>query len=260
MSDVRQGRDNRIHPTAMIVGDVALGDRNYVGPGALLIGPLRIGDGNVFGPKVVIGTPAEDDIIHPDQFLEMMEGRSAGFGSTVIGHGNIFREFVTVHRGLVGETRIGSNTFMMAHSHCAHDCIILDGVKFGPNVQLAGFTTVGEGAYLGLSAVVLQFSVIGAHSMIGMNATVARSVAPFSTVMGTPAKAVRPNHLALRKLGIDDSAWWNPAWEPDSGVEGFPEGVIRFFSSYGETLTRAQQKAEEIRDWRSRKIKLADRR
>ena len=84
---LRQGTGNRIDPSARILGDVEIGSENSIGPESLLVGPLRIGDGNVFGPKSVVGTPAQDDVILPDQFIAMREGRAKGFGSTVIGKG-----------------------------------------------------------------------------------------------------------------------------------------------------------------------------
>lgn len=256
MGLLRQGTRNRIDPSARIVGDVEIGSGNSIGPESLLVGPLRIGDENVFGPKSVVGTPAQDDIILPGQFTAMMEGRSEGFGSTVIGSGNVFREFSTVHRGLTGETRVGDNVFLMAYSHCPHDCTILDGAKVANNVQMGGYSVVGEGAYLGLSAVVVQFSVVGAYAMVGMHATVTHPVAPFSTVIGSPAKALKPNMPALRRFGIVDAGWWTPDHDPDATT--MPDLIKPFYRDHSVRVAAAREQAEVVRGWRSQHPRLAD--
>ena len=47
-----------------------------------------------------------------------------------IGENNIIREGVTIHRSMSPEapTRIGSDCFLMAYAHIAHDCVVGDGV------------------------------------------------------------------------------------------------------------------------------------
>jgi len=51
---------NRIHPTAIVDGDVRMGSGNVVGPYTVLIGPLALGDENRLGPHAVIGTAGDE--------------------------------------------------------------------------------------------------------------------------------------------------------------------------------------------------------
>ena len=95
---------NRIHDSAVIGPAVQLGRDNVVGPHVVLLGPLDIGNRNWFGSGCVIGAPPE--IRGFDQGAAW-DGDLVGEG-VVIGDGNVFREFATVHQGAKG--RRGSAT------------------------------------------------------------------------------------------------------------------------------------------------------
>ena len=61
---------------------------------------------------------------------------STGASATrlVIGRRNVFREFVTIHRGTAGgggETTIGDHNLFMAYAHIAHDCHVGSDTIFG---------------------------------------------------------------------------------------------------------------------------------
>lgn len=192
----------------MIVGAVQIGTGTFIAPNVTIFGPCRIGSGNVIGPNAVIGAPPQDD-------AWSMEAHVSGFGGgavgceTVIGDNNVIREFVTIHRGTERSTRIGSNNYLMAYSHVAHDCRVGNGCKITNAVQLAGHVTVMDGAYIGLSATVHQFVVIGAASIIGMGSLVARDVLPGAKFVGAPARCVGPNAIALSSIvGGVSTIWW----------------------------------------------------
>ena len=58
-----------------------------------------------------------------------------------IGKNNVFREFVTIHRGTEmggGLTSIGDNNLFMAYAHVAHDCRIGNYTIFGNAATLGG--------------------------------------------------------------------------------------------------------------------------
>jgi len=184
--------NNKIHPTAVIEGEVRLGSRNTIGPNAVLIGPIEIGDNNQIGPGVIIGTPAQNtrDRYEDKNHLPV-----------VIGNDCIIREYTVIHRPSYREvTRIGDRVFVMHGVHIAHDCVLENDAVITPLVALAGVVTVCEGANIALGACVQQYSVIGGFSIVAMGAMVLKSVKPF--VKFVPGKPPSVNTYALKKFGF----------------------------------------------------------
>ena len=198
---------NEISDNAHLIGDVQIGTGNYISPGAVIIGPITIGDNNYFGPNAVIGNAPQDDLISPSEHKLATLGLRTPDARLVIGNNNVIREFVTIHQGLTSVTEIGNHGYFMAYSHIAHDCKIKDHVKIANNVQMGGYSAVLEGAYLGLSSILHQFTVVGAYSMIGMGSVVNRNILPGHLVVGSPARPIKINKIALEKLGISEFEW-----------------------------------------------------
>jgi acetyltransferase-like isoleucine patch superfamily enzyme len=78
----------------------------------------------------------------------------------------------------------------------AHDCVIGDFVTFAPDVHCNGGVIVEDYAYIGTGAIIKQGTVekpivIGRGAVVGMGAAVTKSVAPFTTVVGNPAIALK---------------------------------------------------------------------
>src|ERR1044072_8010525 len=101
----------QIGPYAVIDEGVELGAHCVVGPHVYLTGQTNIGARNRFHAGCVIGD-APQDLKYKDEPTGLR-----------IGDDNVFREHMTAHRSAkVGEeTMIGSNNFLMAHAHVAHN-------------------------------------------------------------------------------------------------------------------------------------------
>ena len=198
---------NKISSDVTIIGDVLLGIDNVIESGAILIGPLTIGNGNYIGNYAVIGGSPQDEQVNLDQMKIRFDGNGSNSNRITIGNNNVFREFTSVHAGLTTQTRIENNCYFMTYSHIAHDCFIQDKVKMANSVQLAGYTTLMKGAYLGLGALVHQFTVVGHYSMVGMGAVVQRSIFPFGLSVGNPAQTHKLNQVAMDKLAIESDSW-----------------------------------------------------
>lgn len=202
-----------IHPTAVVdpaarlgegvsvgaftlVGpDVEIGDGTEVGPHCSLHGPTRIGRGNrIVGHAAIGGDPQDKKYRGERVALE-------------IGDRNLIREFVTLNRGTGdggGATRIGSDNWLLAYTHIAHDCVVGDHCVFSNNASLAGHVVVGDHVILSGFAGVHQFCRIGAHAFIGMGAFVNGDVPPF--LMVAQDKYARPrgiNAEGLKRRGFD---------------------------------------------------------
>ena len=239
---------NQIDPRAVIVGDVQFGSSNIVEAGAVLVGPMTVGDGNYFGPNCVVGAPPQDDAVGQDLRRNGLKAGSAGGLS--IGSDNVVREFVTVHRGLTGDTTIGDACYLMAYSHVPHDCTLRDRVKLANNVQMGGYTWLGRGTYVGLSAVVHQFTVVGAFSMVGMGAVVTMGVVPLGSLLhGSPARLIRPNNVGLERIGVTDFAWWNELNVGGSGVK-VPAELSADVAEFRSTVEAAARMRAEVTAWR----------
>lgn len=202
-----------IHPTASIdpaatLGEgVSIGAYTLVGPGVEIgagtsigahcsvLGPTRIGrDNRILGHAAIGGEPQDKKFGGEDARLE-------------IGDRNTIREFVTVNRGTGGGggvTRVGSDNWLLAYTHVAHDCVVGDHCVFSNNATLAGHVTVGNHVILSGFAGIHQFCRIGDHAFIGMGAFVNGDVPPF--VMVAQDGYGRPrgiNSEGLKRRGFD---------------------------------------------------------
>src|SRR5438132_13696883 len=96
-----------IGPYAIIGDDVILHDDVEIGAHACIDGPSEIGSGTRLFPYACLGQIPQD--------LKFKGERTR----LIVGERNVFREFVTVHRGTEGGggiTRIGDDSFFMAQS------------------------------------------------------------------------------------------------------------------------------------------------
>jgi sugar O-acyltransferase (sialic acid O-acetyltransferase NeuD family) len=108
--------------------------------------------------------------------------------SNEVGDGAIFCNFTHV----TSNAKIGRFFHCNIYSYVAHDCVIGDYVTFAPGVKCNGHVVVEDHAYIGTGAVIRDGTdkpiVIGRGAMIGMGAVVTKSVLPFTTVVGNPAR------------------------------------------------------------------------
>jgi UDP-N-acetylglucosamine acyltransferase len=200
-----------IHATAIIDPAAELDSSVTVGP-YTVIGPhVKIGAGTRIGPHCVIEghtTLGRDNRIF--QFVSLgadnQDKKYAGEPcELIIGDRNTIREFSTYHIGTVqggGVTRLGSDNWMMAYTHLAHDCLVGNHTIFANNAQLAGHVEVGDWVILGGYTVVHQFVRIGAHAMTAMCSLLFADVPPFVMAQGQPAGARSMNFEGLRRRGF----------------------------------------------------------
>src|SRR5512132_3919438 len=136
-----------IHATALIEPGARIADSATVGPYAVIGPRVTIGAGTTVGPHCVIEgrtTIGRDNRIF--QFCSLgaipQDKKYAGEPTELhIGDRNTIREFCTFNLGTVqagGVTRLGSDNWMMAYVHLAHDCQVGDKTIFANNAQIAG--------------------------------------------------------------------------------------------------------------------------
>jgi UDP-N-acetylglucosamine acyltransferase len=186
-----------VGPFAVIGANVSIGAGTRIGPHTVINGPTRIGANNTIYQFASIGEAPQDK-------------KYAGEPTRLeIGDGNTIREFVTINRGTVqdeGITRLGSDNWIMAYVHIAHDCRIGDHTIFANNASLAGHVRVDDYAILGGFTLVHQFCSIGAHAMTAFGSGISLDVPPYVTVGGSPAHAHGMNMEGLRRRGFSEAA------------------------------------------------------
>jgi len=99
--------------------------------------------------------------------------------------------FVTIDAGIRNPTRIGEGTFLMAHVHIGHDCVLGADCELAAGVVLAGMVTVGDRVHLGVGACVRPEITIGHDVRIGAGAVVVADVPAGETWAGNPAKPLK---------------------------------------------------------------------
>jgi len=200
-----------IHPTAIVhdgaqlAAEVAVGPYSIVGPG------VELGEGTWIGAHVVLDGRARigrrNRIFHFASIgAPPQDKKYAGEDTAVeIGDGNVIREYVTINRGTAldaGVTRVGSDNWIMAYVHFAHDCQIGSHSIFANACQLAGHVTVGDWAIFGATTLVHQFVHIGAHAFTGMGTYLPQDLPPFVTAAGNMARPYGINSEGLRRRGF----------------------------------------------------------
>ncbi len=203
----------KIHPTAIIDPDARLGENVTVGPYAVVGAGVEVGAGTWIGPHVVIQGPTtlgvENRIFQfasVGEISQDMTARPDDGTRTEIGDRNTIREFVTINRGTLkdeGVTRIGSDNWLMAYVHIAHDCQVGNHTIFANNASLAGHVRVDDWAILGGFTLVHQFCRIGAHAFTAYSSGLSGDVPPFVIVQGNPARPRAINVEGLRRRGFD---------------------------------------------------------
>jgi len=204
-----------IHPTAIIHPRARLGSNVTVGAYSIIGEHVDIGDDTWIGPHVVIGGHTRigrgNRIFQFASIGEVPQDKKyAGEPTRLeIGDRNTIREFCTLNCGTVqdvGTTRIGSDNWIMAYVHIAHDCQIGNNTTFANNTQLAGHVHVGDFATLGGFTGVHQFARVGAHSMTSVATVLLQDLPPYVTAAGNAAKPFGINSEGLRRRGYEAEA------------------------------------------------------
>ena len=197
-----------IHSQAVVSSDAQIAEGVEIGPYSVIGDGVEIGEGTSIGPHVVVKGPTRigrDNRIF--QFASIgddpQDKKYAGESTRLeIGDRNTIRECCTINRGTVqdeGVTRIGSDNWIMAYAHIAHDCRIGNHTVLANSATLAGHVELGDHAIMGGFTGIHQFCRIGAHAFLGMYAGITRDVPPFVTVSGRPAEPKGINVEGLKR-------------------------------------------------------------
>lgn len=201
---------SNIHPTAII------------SDGAKLHESVKVGAYSIIGPQVSLG---EGCVVHSHVVLD--GNTTAGlnneffqFGSigappqdltykgedtkVVIGDNNVFREYVSIHRGTTKEnyvTTVGNNNLLMAHAHVGHDVVMGNNCIIVNSANIAGHVKIHDRVILGGACSISQFSTLGRGAYIGGATAIDKDIPPFCTAVGIRARLKGVNIIGLRRAG-----------------------------------------------------------
>lgn len=201
----------KIHPTAVIEGDVNFQGQADIGPLCVLRGPITLGDGvrlissvNLMGPLTV----GDRTIFYPGANIGMPpQDYKFAFGSptpgVTIGEDCIIREGTTIHSATKPErpTILGNKVFMMVNSHVGHDARIDDEVILVNGALVAGHAHMGRKSTLSGNAALHQFGRIGRLAFVSGSVAATRDVPPFC-LTASRERLTGLNDVGLRRSGM----------------------------------------------------------
>jgi UDP-N-acetylglucosamine acyltransferase len=195
-----------VHPSAEIGPGTVIGPHATVGPRVRIGAGCRVGASSVIDGWTEIGDGTE---IYPFASIGLVPQDLKFKGEEtrlVIGKRNIFREFVTIHRGTAGGggvTLIGDRNVFMAYVHVAHDCRVGNDTIFGNTATLGGHVQVDDFANVSAGSGVHQFCRVGRYAFIGGYSVITKDALPFARTVGSrPARIFGVNTIGLIRRGF----------------------------------------------------------
>jgi len=191
--DAKIGSGTVIGPYATVGAHVVLGRNCRVGASSVVDGWTTVGDHTDIAPMASIGL-APQDLKYKGEPTRL-----------VIGEHNVFREFVTIHRGTAGGggiTTIGDRNLFMAYAHVAHDCHVGSHTIFGNAATLGGHVHVEDFATISAYSGIHQFCRVGQHAFIGGYTVVTRDALPYAKTVGNRARIYGVNAIGLARRGF----------------------------------------------------------
>lgn len=190
----RPTRQPVIHPTAIVGSNVVIGDGATIGAHTTVHHNVVIGGGVSIGECCVVKSCA---VIGEDGFgFERDEDgipiRLVHLGGVRIGDHVEIGSHTTVCRGTLGDTVLEDHVKVDDHVHIAHNVRLRRGAMVIACAEVSGGVDVGEGAWIGPNASIIQQRKIGQGALVGIAANVIRDVEAGAIVAGNPAKVMSP--------------------------------------------------------------------
>lgn len=180
-----------IGPHCMVDEHVTIGAGCRLLHHVYITGWTKIGENNTLHPGVILGAEPQD--------LKYDGARSY----CRVGSHNIFREYVTIHRGNAAETetRIGDHNYLMANSHVGHNSVLGSHIIMANACLLAGHVTIGDRVNMGGMAGIHQFCRVGELCMLSAMGKLVMDVVPFA-ITDMQGRIAGPNRVGLRRAGL----------------------------------------------------------
>ena len=179
--NVKIGKNSVIGSNSIIEHDVKIGQNCIIGSGVILKNTL-LGDRVVIQDNSKIGLKGFGFIPLKDKNFKFPHiGRVIVSNDVEIGSG------CTIDRGSIGDTCIGSNSYLDNQVHIAHNVKIGKNCMIAGQVGFAGSSVIGDKVSIGGQAGVSGHLQIGNNVKIGGGSGVVKDIQDNQIVMGYPA-------------------------------------------------------------------------
>ena len=173
-----------IGPNATVGEDCVIGDATRIHASVVLHAHTRIGARCEIQSGAVLGA----DGFGFERDANGMLHRFPHYGGIVVGDDVEIGACACIHRGGFGDTIIGAGTKIDAGAYVAHnvevgrDCMIM------AQTVLCGSSRIGDRVEISPGAIVRDKIYIGDGARVGLGAVVVKDVGPGETVIGMPAR------------------------------------------------------------------------
>lgn len=188
----------RVHPDAVVGqnvamhGDISVGAGTVIEPNVTILGAVTIGERCLLRAGCVIGSDGfgfeRDDRGGVVRFPHL--------GGVRIGNRVEIGSCTCVARGTLGDTVIEDDAKVDNLVHVAHNVVIGAGAFVIAGAELSGGVRVGARAWIGPNACTLQKVEVGEGATVGLGAVVTKGVPPGTVVAGNPAEPM----IVLKKM------------------------------------------------------------
>lgn len=179
----------QIHPSAIISEKVYIGARARIGPGVIVSDYSYIGNGVCVESGAIIGA-----IGHYYKRFEGKLFKVEHAGGVWLEKGVQVLAGAVVSKSLHPDfTWVGSDTVISIKAHVGHGCTIGKRCILTGNVQVSGFTSVGDDVWIGPSATLGNLLRIGNRTRIEIGSVVIQDVPDDGHVSGNFAYSHRKN-------------------------------------------------------------------
>lgn len=175
-----------ISPHCVICGDVEIGENSIIYDNVSIYGNVKIGKNVVINAGAVIG--AEGFGYEPDEDGTLVQFPQ--IGGVIIEDNVEIGANTCVDRGALGDTIIREGAKIDNLVHVAHNVIIGKNCRIICLVGIGGSVEIGDGSFIGISAIIKNQKKIGRNVTVGMGAVVTKDVPDNATVIGNPARPI----------------------------------------------------------------------
>lgn len=177
----------RIAPSAVIENGVEIGERSLIEANVTIMSGTKIGSDCIVRCNSSIGSSGFG-------FERDLDGRPIKFvhlGGVSIGNNVEIGSCTCICQGTMSDTIIEDNVKIDNLVHVAHNCRIRNGAFLIACSEISGGVTVGENSWIAPNASITQKVSIGEGALVGLGAVVTKNVDEFVIVAGNPAKKIR---------------------------------------------------------------------